>query len=657
MKKIFFLTALILLSVPCFGGEWNLTGSLNQGRECFCSVILDDGRVLVSGGYNSGPLSSCEIYNPNTSQWSTTDSMSYARMSFSLTKLSDGKILATAGMSTSGSLGYITSEVFNPATETWGEPIMLNHGRYDHRATLLQNGRVLVVGGDYDNNYTGCEIYDPIDNQWYLTGFCTYPKVSHTLELLPNGYVMAIAGGNSIFNKVELYDVNNETWSELTNLSEQRDLHTSHQILPNGNVIVIGGSGYGSPQFISSCEIYNFATQQWILTDSLEIGRTGHCSESLLNNKILVMGGLSGQMGTDFTCEIYNPITNLWQTATSTYYPYSNFSSEILDDERVLAIKSWCEIYTWNYTPIVSQPQGPSTGIIGEELTFSVVASDPDGDSVSVRIDWGDNETSEWTELQPSGTTLTFSHSWGEEANYNVSAQVRDQWHLLNSECHNSISEWSDPVIVSITGTPVLQVSAESVNFGQVLIGSDSTVSIFISNSGDGTLEGQICIESPFSAEPENFLISPQGNDKEIFITFSPASTGFFEKILLIQSNDPENPEIGILLSGEGIDFNSVSDPVLNVASISVYPNPFNTSVTISFSSVQVRPVPTKILIFNIKGQRIRELKIENLKLKINEFVWDGKDENNQPVGSGIYFYKLLVDGKSKASRKMLLLK
>ena len=36
--------------------------------------------------------------------------------------------------------------------------------------------------------------------------------------------------------------------------------------------------------------------------------------------------------------------------------------------------------------------------------------------------------------------------------------------------------------------------------------------------------------------------------------------------------------------------------------------------------------------------------------------TWNGKDQNNQPVASGIYFYKL-KSGDIEISRKMLLLK
>jgi len=458
MKKIFFaLTVfLLLLSTPCLAGEWNLTGSLNQGREEFCSVILDDGRVLVAGGMaNCITLSSCEIYDPNTNEWAFTDSMNYARHHFSLTKLSNGKILATAGCTTiSGSFAYITSEIFDPVIETWNQISTLNYGRDSHSTILLQNGKVLVVGGDYDNDYKGCETYNPNTHEWSLTGFCSWPKVNHTLEILTNGQIMAIAGGNSVFNKAELYDSITEEWSELASLSNHRKNHTSH-LLPNG-IIAVAGTGYnGAPQFLSSCEIYDFQTEEWSFADSLELGRIGHCSESLLNNKILVMAGQNAGP----SCEIYNPTTNQWQNENPLNYGRTNFSSEVLFNEQVLVIgPGVCEIYEWNHQSFVSQLEnlsGLNEALVGDILTFSCIASDPDNDSVSVRVDWDDGQTSPWSDLVPSGTVLQFFHSWSQSGNYEISAQGRDQWHILNEKCHNSLSEWTDPILIIVTGTGV----------------------------------------------------------------------------------------------------------------------------------------------------------------------------------------------------------
>ena len=70
-------------------------------------------------------------------------------------------------------------------------------------------------------------------------------------------------------------------------------------------------------------------------------------------------------------------------------------------------------------------------------------------------------------------------------------------------------------------------------------------------------------------------------------------------------------------------------------------PNPFSTSTTISLSPTRNYLEISQINIYNIKGQLIRELKIQNLKLKINEAVWDGKDESGKEVSSGVYLYKI----------------
>ncbi len=87
------------------------------------------------------------------------------------------------------------------------------------------------------------------------------------------------------------------------------------------------------------------------------------------------------------------------------------------------------------------------------------------------------------------------------------------------------------------------------------------------------------------------------------------------------------------------------------------YPNPFHPETTISFSLTTEFTENTELIIYNLKGQKIRELKIENLKLKINKVIWDGTDDNNHPVSSGIYFYQLKVGNQYSETKRMLLLK
>jgi len=89
------------------------------------------------------------------------------------------------------------------------------------------------------------------------------------------------------------------------------------------------------------------------------------------------------------------------------------------------------------------------------------------------------------------------------------------------------------------------------------------------------------------------------------------------------------------------------------------YPNPFNPTTTISFSLTTEDTENTELFIYNIKGQKIKDLPVILSLSKdkgLYKIIWDGKDDNNQPVSSGIYFY-MLKTMEDCQIRKMVLLK
>ena len=93
---------------------------------------------------------------------------------------------------------------------------------------------------------------------------------------------------------------------------------------------------------------------------------------------------------------------------------------------------------------------------------------------------------------------------------------------------------------------------------------------------------------------------------------------------------------------------------------LSNYPNPFNPETTIKFTTEHTEN--TEIVIYNIKGQKVKTLEcINRVNAKTTRsfysISWDGTDYNNQPVSSGIYFYKLEVNNRKIATKKCLLLK
>ena len=83
------------------------------------------------------------------------------------------------------------------------------------------------------------------------------------------------------------------------------------------------------------------------------------------------------------------------------------------------------------------------------------------------------------------------------------------------------------------------------------------------------------------------------------------------------------------------------------------HPNPFSFSTTISFDLSRKDAKNAKIDIYNIKGQKVRQISIDDSRYTI---VWNGKDDSGKPVNSGIYFYKLEA-GKYESTKRMILMK
>jgi len=85
------------------------------------------------------------------------------------------------------------------------------------------------------------------------------------------------------------------------------------------------------------------------------------------------------------------------------------------------------------------------------------------------------------------------------------------------------------------------------------------------------------------------------------------------------------------------------------------FPNPFNPETTINFALKEAGNV--RIEIYNIKGKKVRTLINNYLEADYHSIVWNGKDDGNKTVSSGIYFYKMKAGDKYSCTRKMILMK
>jgi flagellar hook assembly protein FlgD len=84
------------------------------------------------------------------------------------------------------------------------------------------------------------------------------------------------------------------------------------------------------------------------------------------------------------------------------------------------------------------------------------------------------------------------------------------------------------------------------------------------------------------------------------------------------------------------------------------YPNPFNPETEIVFSMQNQAQV--RLVVYNIKGEVVKELVNSNLSAGEHRILWRGTDAGGNTVGNGIYYYKM-QSGKYTSSGKMVLLK
>ncbi len=191
--------------------------------------------------------------------------------------------------------------------------------------------------------------------------------------------------------------------------------------------------------------------------------------------------------------------------------------------------------------------EGPAQGLLGDTLAFNVRAFAIDKDSVSVRFNWGDGDSSEWSDFQASGYLFTQTHVWADTGSFLVRFKTRDS--QLNE------SEWSEPAVVTISET--------SVHIGPAL--------------------------SP----PQDFVLDQN------------------------------------------------------------YPNPFNPVTHIRYVLPQAGHVTLNI--YNIFGEKIKTLADNVQAPGTHQLIWDGRNDANQNVASGIYFYRLIFNNKKRIKKMVLM--
>jgi len=169
-----------------------------------------------------------------------------------------------------------------------------------------------------------------------------------------------------------------------------------------------------------------------------------------------------------------------------------------------------------------------------------------------------------------------------------------------------------------------------------VAVRFDNSVQVLI-NDGDATFTAENAYDAgsaPYSVCAGDFD-NDTDNDLAIAAWYAD-SLGILKNTTVTKGKGPGN------------------GPPEGMPPLSNYPNPFNPSTIIEFALASREHV--SLVVYNINGQKIRQLADREFEAGTHAISWDGRDESGEPVATGVYFYRLKA-GDIVQSKKMVLLK
>jgi N-acetylneuraminic acid mutarotase len=245
------------------GRQWEMMAPLTHPRSMHSATLLNDGRVLVLGGWTGVvTLDHGEIYDPATNIWQQIGPMLEARHDHSATLLPDGRILIVGGYREQGGDQWLeTAEIYDPASglSIPTDPIYC-HGT-SHEAVRLADDRVLVVGGACGSGRPGIvarsEIFDPRTNTWQATTPMTQARFGFTTTRLSDGRILVVGGGEGVepLASVEMFDPDTGRWTPFATLNVARAAHTT-TLLVDDRLLIAGGWS-GDELTLNSVELLN----------------------------------------------------------------------------------------------------------------------------------------------------------------------------------------------------------------------------------------------------------------------------------------------------------------------------------------------------------------------------------------------------------------
>ena len=204
------------------------------------------------------------------------------------------------------------------------------------------------------------------------------PRHGHTSTLLPDGNILITGGttdaGGGVTANVEMYNMATNTyqaWS--SNLATARSSHTA-TLMSDGRILIAGGfAANGQP--MTSLEICNPVTKLCAAPGfgdtTMLTARGGHTATLLSKGanagRVLLCGGRTGTTGTSITeaCEIFDPVAQTRAAAGPMISPREGHAATLLITGKVFATggrRRNPADSAWIYEPM-NEMYDPTTGV------------------------------------------------------------------------------------------------------------------------------------------------------------------------------------------------------------------------------------------------------------------------------------------------------
>jgi hypothetical protein len=147
-------------------------------------------------------------------------------------------------------------------------------------------------------------------------------------------------------------------------------------LLPNGNVLVAGGSG-GNGGVLADAEIFSPVTNTWTVTGSMTTPRQNHTATLLLDGTVLVAGGHDPNGQALVGAEIYDPAAGTWTAtgsmSTSSLIAYSD-SAARLPDGTVLFVGLSNNGTSTSQSAVIYDPTARTWTAVSDPMTWGIAA-------------------------------------------------------------------------------------------------------------------------------------------------------------------------------------------------------------------------------------------------------------------------------------------